>query len=157
MKKIISIEYQTILDESPDVSYIGTFDDKPTDEFAIDHQARTFNTRDHYRYFNPQPGTCETQEHAEQAYSRIMKLESGYWSLIGIRAMAKVHTSQDGKSWTIHEIRSPGLWGIESDSDKESLDDIKCDQFRELADSLREFGFTQVEIESAPVTDNDNF
>jgi hypothetical protein len=155
MKKLISITYKTELDEFADLSYIGTFDDKPKDEFAINHKERN-GGRNSYEWFNPQPGTCETQEHAEQAYNRLIEFESGYCSTVGIRAIAHVRTSNDGISWQGHEIQSPGLWGIESDSDKTYLDDIKCEQFRDLADSLREFGFTQEEIESAPVTDNDN-
>lgn len=151
MKKIESIEYATLVDEFADLSYIGTFDDKPKDKFAINHKERN-GSRNCYEWFNPQPCTCENLEQSEQAYGRMMDHERGDWQPISIRAIAHVRTSTDGISWQGHDIESPGLWGIESDSDKSYLDEVKCDQFRKLAESLREFGFSQTDLDDPAIT-----
>lgn len=79
-------------------------------------------------------------------YERMEQLNNGYFSFIGISAEAKVLTSYDGKNWLINTLSSGGLWGIESDSDSEYINEVQSEQLAELKDVLIEYGFTEQEI-----------
>ena len=126
------------LDESPDTSYLGEYSngDKPG---AIDRQEKGDMGRGEYRYFhsanhsvhNPadwthvsakdkqkvirEYGSLEnaTKAYADYDYGRMERLNRGDWCYMGVYAVA--HVIING---TAQRFRSPGLWGIESDSDK---------------------------------------
>jgi hypothetical protein len=124
--------------------------------------------RNEYQYFNP--GTVEPfnkdaewmraipeadkQEHwraamrenAVKDYERMESLNRGNWCYIGIRAEAEIAISNEphkrtNTTWTLQEISSGGLWGIESDSDKSYLAEIETEQLSELRSQLRALGF----------------
>lgn len=146
MKKINKISIVHKLDTNPDLDWIGTFDNEAKHPFAIDREQRGDMERGQYRYFNPQEGACETKEQAEQNYRRIMEFERGDWHMLGISAQAEIATSENGATWTINTIRSGGLWGVESDSDEATLNEIGSEQLEELTDILIELGFSKDEI-----------
>jgi hypothetical protein len=61
------------------------------------------------------------------------------WEMLGCVAKAEV-SYQVGDSRRIECLTSGGLWGIESDSDKEYLREIELGQLEELACHLCRFG-----------------
>jgi len=126
------IKVNLLLDDCPDLSWLGTFGTKPETDQAIKHNGG----RNTLPWFNPgNAGEDYEDEYCQQDYERIMGYENGDWYMMGVRAkitltlpefkenalqrlgrrlglLKRVH-----KSWSLHEFNTPGLWGVESDSD----------------------------------------
>lgn len=82
----------------------------------------------------------------------MMGYERGQRGMCSIRAIAKVQVSEDGKHWLSHEITSGGLYGIEDDMEKKGdYADIEREEMAQLVASLKEFGFTDEEINAVKV------
>lgn len=83
----------------------------------------------------------ETDEHRAKTAARKNQFERGDVWLVGVRAVAHLQdVAKDGSS-TIYRIESAGLWGIESDSSEEYLNEAfeeQCDQLRGLFAAMRE-------------------
>lgn len=77
-------------------------------------------------------------QNAEQleAYNR------GDWHLIGLYVQVDVHVPLGDKTATIITLKSPGLWGIESDADTLYLDDIHNEECSNLTDICKALGVT---------------
>jgi hypothetical protein len=165
-KKINKITIKHIFDESPDTSFIGQYTDDPQ-PWNIDREQGEYiailqKDEDYelpskgreYRFFNPcaggeEEGTENYQKYGKQDFKRMESLNNGKWEFIGIKAFAEVQTSQDGNGWLINSVSSGGLWGIESDSDKDYLKTVEQEQIAELKIVLKEFGFSDKEINKA--------
>jgi hypothetical protein len=88
-----------------------------------------------------------TQERVSDADSDVSYLEqegfeqrlddynNGRFSHIGIRARAKISIPQ-GRHQTVITIESPGLWGIETDSDESYLESIFRQERKILLDLI---------------------
>jgi hypothetical protein len=70
---------------------------------------------------------------------RIEAWRCGYWSYIGISAEAEICVVENG-SGTLYSLRSAGLWGIESDSNEEYLNEVFRDECGELKRHITMFG-----------------
>jgi hypothetical protein len=147
MKKINKIIIKHIPDYEADLSWIGTFDDEPKDEFAIKHNGG----REQYAYFNPQKGAVENKKQAKRDYERMMAYDRGEWGMVGIKAEAETAISIGNGCWKLDTITSGGLWGIETDADEKFHNEIEQEQLAELKDYLKEYGFTDSDIEKARV------
>jgi hypothetical protein len=148
MKKINKIIIRHIPDYDADLDWIGTFDREPQSEFAIEHEPDNNRT---YNWFNPQKGAVENKKQAKRDYERLLAYDRGDWGMIGIKAEAHIACSLDGKTWKLDTITSGGLWGIETDADEKYHNEIEQEQLAELKDYLKEYGFTDEEIEKAEV------
>jgi hypothetical protein len=73
---------------------------------------------------------CELR--TELSGARKRAFERGQWHYVGIRARAMCMIVQSGVG-TFINLESPGLWGVESDSGDEYLDEV----FREEVASLK--------------------
>lgn len=133
--KMVKVE-----DYDPDLSYLGTWSDTPK-EGAIDHKART-GDRNAYRYFNP-----ENPEYAEQEYKRAMDFENGWLMCYGVKAeiILNIPAPYGENHWIIQAINSPGLWGIESDSDDSYFEEVFEQEKRTLIHMLEAMGIEVVE------------
>lgn len=118
----------------------------------------SWNRRE-YQYFNPSfnyvdrfgkalPDNTpeEIRKYVRQDYERMERLNAGDWCYIGIRAYASVQLTKDGP---LQEISSGGLWGIESDSDKDYLADVEKEKLSDLRTQLHALGFSQRAISAA--------
>jgi len=77
----------------------------------------------------------------QQDKERLESLQNGEWSLIGIQAEAEIRING------IYEtITSPGLWGIESDSEESYFDEVYIEEKEELSSMLRTLGFTDKQL-----------
>lgn len=141
-KTIESIRVERVADQYPDLSYLGEYSDTPA-AVHIDRQARGDMRRGQFRYFNLGTGDAE---YIEADYAKMEEYQDGGWNMLGIRAVAEVLVNG-----TLHTLRSAGLWGVQSDSDESYLVEIGNEQIDELADTLKEFGFTVAEIKAAGV------
>lgn len=68
-------------------------------------------------------------------------------SMIGIKAIAKVSVSEDGKNWLSSKLESGGLWGIYVGWGKEYDSIIKEEaegQYEELKTELKTYGFKRI-------------
>lgn len=81
----------------------------------------------------------ERERYIQEDKDRLEKLYNGYWSFIGIRAFAIVYIPIHNNSFNMQTISSSGLWGIESDSDKDYIESIKHGQIDELKGYLKLF------------------
>jgi hypothetical protein len=75
--------------------------------------------------------------------------ELGYWYLFGVRLLARITLEHAGRIPETIELRTPGLWGVESDAGEEYLDEIAADELPMLVEDLRAFGFSPTEIGEA--------
>ena len=169
MKKIESITIKSEPDYDNDLSYIGEYTDsldlgniviatgqmitKRTKEEDLPERGREF------RAFKPYAGgekygSKYYKKYALQDFAHIERIDRGDVSFIGIRAVAEVHTSRDGRNWHIQEITGGSLWGIESDSGESYFKEIGADCLSELVAELEEFGFTTKQISAASVEYN---
>lgn len=137
MKKAIlkSIKIKEIVEDSPDLSYLGQFANQPKGNFSIEHEpndSRSFN------WFNAE--NVATDKEAQQNYERAASYGDS-WNAIGIKAIAEIHipfeVNGHETNYKIETIDSGGLWGIESDSDDVYKNEVAQDQIEELQGYLK--------------------
>ena len=107
-----------------------------------------------YRFFKPyaggeKEGTEDYKKYGLQDFERMESYERQNWCMTGIKAVAKIQTSEDGKDWLCNEISSGGLWGIESDCGEDYKKEVADDQLAELRNALKAFGFNNRQIDQA--------
>jgi hypothetical protein len=96
-----------------------------------------------YRFLLPcaggeKQGTPEYKKYAIRDAKRLEGLASEDWCFVGIIAKAVVEI-QDGEGIR-QTLRSGGLWGIESDSRKEHLEEVAKEELTQLKEELIGFG-----------------
>jgi len=70
---------------------------------------------------------------------RLEAYDHGFWNMIGVRAKATFLIPLNGH-YVIQTITTPGLWGIESDSDEDYLDDVYAAECAQLSSMLATLG-----------------
>jgi hypothetical protein len=75
---------------------------------------------------------------------RLVAFREGTWHLMGIQASANVLIPLCGHSVT-QTVTSPGLFGIESDSDEAYLDQVFAEECASLTAMLSAIGITVTE------------
>jgi hypothetical protein len=148
-RKILSVELRREVDSSPDNSHLGEYSDRPgPDDRTIDRQERGDMGRDEFRYFIAAVSGEDTgnPDSVEQDYQRMESLNRGDWFSFGVSAVAEVQLTPGG---VIQKIRSGGLWGIESDSDKSYFAEVESEQLAELRGELEQLGFKPGAIRKA--------
>lgn len=88
-----------------------------------------------------------------QDYERMEGLNDQNWYYMGIRAEAEIAIPGGKMAWncdsTIQHITSGGLWGIESDSDKEYIASVEQEELSDLKTQLLALGFSKRAISTA--------
>jgi len=163
-----------IYDDIADVSWIGEFTDN-WQEGAIDLKEIGEHYGGDYLYFVScnhgvyKPGNWDhvkqetkneliakhgslqaVEEHyAMQDYERMKDFQNGNFVLIGIRAecTVKYKCPNHPGSYRIETFTSAGLWGIESDSGDDYLNDVAKEQIADLKIHLNCFGVDTSGIE----------
>lgn len=172
--KIESIKVKHVIDECPDLSWLGEFtsDYQDTDDIkrgsVFEHDKGNHRTHD---FFVP---AISVQEHrkglqkmgyskgeserlarsyCKADYDRMLALEAGEFCFIGIMAEACISypTGNNGDR-RLEWLSSGGLWGIESDSD-DYLKEVEKEQLEDLKTHLSQFGidvkgFDSIEVET---------
>jgi hypothetical protein len=120
--------------------------------------------RREYRYFNAttvctKDAANDNISNARQDYERMESLSRGDWAYVGIRAEAEIGIPCLANKGCVrgHEvyythtqkITSGGLWGIESDSDKDYLASVRKDELADLRGQLKALGFSARAISAA--------
>jgi hypothetical protein len=123
-KKVVNLRIVFALDEDPDLSHLS----------------------DPSRYNDVSPK--EREKYLKQDKDRLESYGDS-WNMIGTYMEADVDI--DG---VIQRIRTPGLWGTESDSDKKYLMSIAKEEYGQLVGILKEIGVRRVPpFSSAEVKD----
>lgn len=95
------------------------------------------------RYFNPNADNYQGEPaedirtYCRQDYKRAEEYNRGYWCYLGIYAIAEVIVEGD----VVQDIRSGGLWGVESDCD-EHVEEVQKDELADLRTQLKALGFS---------------
>lgn len=108
-------------------------------------------------YKDPNITAEEAAEMRAQDAERLAAYNRGEWYCVGVRAIAEIviPTSVEG-GWIIKsKIVSPGLWGIESDSEDGYLEEIGKEELAQLYEILRDgFRFPADELVEHFQSDN---
>lgn len=142
---IAKVIVKTPVDYSPDTSCLGKYTDTYSDwairrdngEFCCQSKDEQPPRGHEYRYFLPyargeKPGTKHYKKYGKQDFARMESLYRGDWFFIGIYAQANM---SDG-----HTFRSGGLWGIESDSGREYIEQVAREEIADLRNTLASYG-----------------
>lgn len=106
---------------------------KITREVVDDAHADLSYLTDASRYEGEAPE--DIAKYQAQDAQRIQAYNRGHWGMVGIRAKAEIMVPSgiNGGYITIVTIKSPGLWGIESDSDESYF----AEEYRNQVDELK--------------------
>lgn len=101
------------------------------------------------RFFKPfaggaKPGSEDYINYGRQDYERAEAYNNGQWSYCGVVAHAFIKVND-----SLQEITSAGIYGVESDSSKDSFKELEAEQLSELKDILLALGFTEEQIDEA--------
>lgn len=90
----------------------------------------------------------EAAKYREQDRERLAAYSCGEWHMIGIRATAEVAipTPPGGRTVILQRTTSPGLWGIESDSDEGHYNETAEEECDTLKTMLLALGFDETNI-----------
>jgi hypothetical protein len=114
------------------------------------HEYRYFNASFNYvtKDGNPADGLTpeEIRKYTWQDYERLERLNAGDWCYLGIRASADIQTLSSGP---IQHIRSGGLYGIESDSDRAYIESVEKEELADLREQLQSLGFSKRAVSMA--------
>jgi hypothetical protein len=85
-------------------------------------------------------GWDEIKRYLDEDAERLAAYNRGEWGMVGIRASVELHlpTGNNG-GYIIHRVTSPGLWGIESDSDESYFDEVfkgECGELESMLETL---------------------
>lgn len=147
--RIEFVKVRCEVDQDPDLSYLGEYSRLADSDNAIDRRARGDMGHGELQYFNPAMTGEETgnPDSPEQDYQRMEAHNRGAWCMVGVWAEAEFIVGG-----TVQRIRSGGLWGIESDSDKSYFEEVAREELSSLADILKELGFSTKQVKAAMPT-----
>ncbi len=154
--RVDNVYIERMVDESPDLSYLGQYVDRPQDG-AIDRQARGDMEAGEYRYWIPtisleehrqglrklghgkHPAWVDARSYVLQDYARHEQACKGGWCMLGIRARADVSYDTGDNCRRLEWFTSGGLWGIESDGDDSTVAEIVRAELADLKSHLEAF------------------
>lgn len=94
----------------------------------------------------------EVRKYTRQDYERMERLNAGDWCYIGIRAEAEIAVDPGAEirgGLLTQTITSGGLFGTESDSNKEYLASVAAEELADLKGQLLALGFSKRAISQA--------
>ena len=159
----LTIKVEHIADDCAELpEYLGSFTDSPENVDLSTHTViETPNAglawvsyQKEYRFFVSSDNytdvdTAERLKYAEQDLERMLRYLSGELSSIGIRAVATFTIPVFGDSTMQQTVASPGLWGIESDSDTADFNEVAREQIIELRHILLTMGIDPSPVNAA--------
>lgn len=129
--KVVKIEVKRIVDEYPDLSFLET---TPEYHYGVDgYNWRHVSEEDRKKVIE-QYGSIWNAcvVYADQDRARLDAYNRGTWWMIGIKAVATIHIPLGDGVSNIQTIESAGLWGIESDSGDDYLQEVGKGQVEEV-------------------------
>lgn len=121
----VSVEFECLIVHDPDNS-------KPDE-----HDDGFWPSADPNAAGYVEPALFETE--TAKATTRMNAWKAGIWWYVGVRAKAIIMVRRSGVG-TVYELTSPGLWGIESDSDESYLASVFENECEILRNDLAMIG-----------------
>jgi hypothetical protein len=120
-------------------------------KLIIDEISMETEVSDNQDYDDYEPEPWRPEEGLElkaRMDERRARFDRGEWWLIGVRATAQLHWAEDEGHYSISgpRIKTPGIWGIESDADG-YLDEVYHEELSILRDMLKAMGFSDDDID----------
>ena len=138
MKRILKVTLVREYDSDPDLSWLITECELTPDLRII--SSCQYSGEDILEYGEEQVLAWILEDHARcRAYGDS-------WHMVGVRAVAEVVVRG-----AIITVQTPGIWGIESDSDEEYFNAVALDECDYLRELLLEMDFSEAEIQEAIV------
>ena len=137
------------VDETPDLHYYGEYSDTPK-EHSIDRKERGDMGRNEYRYFNLNISFITENSRATQLednYQRMEAYNRQDWHMVGVIAVVVIEL-EDGDT---EEIRSSGIWGVDSDSAADHMNELGDEQIQELFYELKARGIRCKQVKAKDV------
>lgn len=103
-------------------------------------------------YLEQDYSELERAERERYIYADKLRLDAyrrGEWSTVGVRLVAEVTYDREGHIDRPIEIRSAGVWGIESDSGRDYAHEAGLSQADDLREQLEALRFTKAEVDHA--------
>jgi hypothetical protein len=150
-KRIASVTLCAKHDDVGDISELGTFTNTSAPGAVDRKKAGTWRWNE-YRYFVPETSNyegstkAELRQYRQEDWQRAEAWASGEWWYMGIYAEAEVYICG-----VRQVLRSPGLWGIESDSDASYFDDVIRDEVYQLREVCAAVGIDDAAFDAAEV------
>ena len=120
---IENVYVEVVTDEDPDLSYLSQ-------DYAGESEA-------------------ERERCLAQDRERLAAYRRDEWSMVGVRLVAEVTTDREGYVDRPIELRSAGVWGIESDSGRAYALETGQDQTDDLRGQLEALRFSKAELDHA--------
>lgn len=92
---------------------------------------------------------AERERYQEQDRERLAAYREGEWSMAGVRLAAEITYDREGYIDSPLELRSAGVWGIESDSGRAYFVETARSQDDDLRGQLEALRFSKEEIDHA--------
>ena len=99
----------------------------------------TLSKRDFYRLIVPDDSPDTSYLEQVGFEDRLAEYRQGRFDFVGVRAAVELPIPY-GTDHILVTIESPGLWGVESDSDEDYLESIFQEECDTLADMLAALG-----------------
>jgi hypothetical protein len=97
------------------------------------------------RHCTPTDYLFQDEEYREQDEARLEAWRRNEWWFVGLLAEAQIMVVENGTG-SIYEIVSPGLFGIESDSGEDYLNEVYTEECETLCRHIKMMAtFTEVE------------
>ena len=106
---------------------------------------RYFVSSDNYTDETPE----NREKYAAEDLARMLRYLTGDLASLGVRAVATFTIPVFGDSTMQQTVNSPGLWGIESDSDPSEFDRVACEEVAELRTLLLNMGIDLLAVNGA--------
>jgi hypothetical protein len=92
----------------------------------------------------------EREKYLAQDAARRQGYNNGDWYTRGLFVIARISVPIGGNSFAMYELRSPGLWGVESDCGTEYENEVWTDEENSLRRALKAMApvFAALEVQS---------
>ena len=87
------------------------------------------------------PEASGDPDYADEEAERHAAWRRDEWHFHGVRAKASIFVPIGSDSFACYELTSPGIWGVESDSDAAYIAEIYADEKTQLRDALKAIGY----------------
>lgn len=103
-------------------------------EFVVEHDSDA----------SPEDYLFQDPDYREEDQARLDAFNRGDWHMVGVRAQVEVLVAG-----TVQTIRTPGVWAVESDSDKSYFSELAWQEHAELLAILADMGIQKNRVPKA--------
>lgn len=151
--ELLDVKVETVPDEDPDLSYLENEYDSLSQTVVTSCRA---SQADVEKYgWETVKGWLDKDAERLASYGRA-------WGMLGVQATGELHIPHDSwtskgtdRGWIIQTLTTPGLWGVESDSDQSYLDEVGAEEVETLWGMAEALGCVREKVETARASYHD--